>query len=528
MAMSDVTLILSQIEQGDSQAAEKLLPLVYDELRKLAAAKLAQEKPGQTLQATALVHEAYLRLVELVKEKLQPSLQAIGARVLGYAPFRAGLSMKSRPLVLSALLMTLLPLMALASDKESPVSAEAPPSAVIIPTLWNDHQFNLDYTVADLLTLLDAIQPEAIVVNDDTEWLRRGCPKNAYMPEVHVALDYARERSVPIFGSDTTPAPTYEADLKRSQEFMKRNPDVRAVESSFRKRLDSTTARIAREYSFTGERRDLQAHIAHIFPSKRMEWTDGRKTFASNESKKLAAEIERLAGNNPTCRSWVVLLPWEYAIGVEETMRVQSTVRLVAVTDYLPLKPAAIERRMNSRNTAWILAGAIDEWYGMWAPQAFPTERLGTLLGKLKRLAPGEPATAYLEARWLMQNRDYGEAELILKRLADSAGDAKFSFPINGKWIRPPWSSVRDKARLNLAFVYDYKGEREQALALYRELLEKGEQLNEEARWGSFVYDDNLAVVKSYTTMPYTGMPEEAFRHFPQTAKRPKCLLTDE
>jgi RNA polymerase sigma factor (TIGR02999 family) len=61
--MSDVTRILSQIENGDPQAAEELLPLVYEELRKLAAAKLAQEKPGQTLQATALVHEAYVRLV---------------------------------------------------------------------------------------------------------------------------------------------------------------------------------------------------------------------------------------------------------------------------------------------------------------------------------------------------------------------------------------------------------------------------------------------------------------------------------
>src|SRR5262245_19090096 len=60
--MSDVTEVLSQIELG-YHAAEQLLPLVYDELRKLAAAKLAQEKPGQTLQATALVHEAYLRLV---------------------------------------------------------------------------------------------------------------------------------------------------------------------------------------------------------------------------------------------------------------------------------------------------------------------------------------------------------------------------------------------------------------------------------------------------------------------------------
>ena len=62
--MNDVTRILSAIEQGDAKAGEDLLPLVYDELRKLAAQRLAREKPGQTLQATALVHEAYLRLVD--------------------------------------------------------------------------------------------------------------------------------------------------------------------------------------------------------------------------------------------------------------------------------------------------------------------------------------------------------------------------------------------------------------------------------------------------------------------------------
>jgi RNA polymerase sigma factor (TIGR02999 family) len=65
--MSDVTRILSAIEHGDPLAAEQLMPLVYDELRKLAAFKLAQEKPGQTLQATALVHDAYLRLVDAAK-----------------------------------------------------------------------------------------------------------------------------------------------------------------------------------------------------------------------------------------------------------------------------------------------------------------------------------------------------------------------------------------------------------------------------------------------------------------------------
>jgi RNA polymerase sigma factor (TIGR02999 family) len=62
--MAEVTQILSRIEHGDSSAAEQLLPLVYDELRKLAAARLANEKPGQTLQATALVHDAYIRLVD--------------------------------------------------------------------------------------------------------------------------------------------------------------------------------------------------------------------------------------------------------------------------------------------------------------------------------------------------------------------------------------------------------------------------------------------------------------------------------
>jgi RNA polymerase sigma factor (TIGR02999 family) len=65
--MSDVTRILSAIEDGDPSAAEQLLPVVYEELRKLAAQRLAQEKSGQTLQATALVHEAYLRLVDVGK-----------------------------------------------------------------------------------------------------------------------------------------------------------------------------------------------------------------------------------------------------------------------------------------------------------------------------------------------------------------------------------------------------------------------------------------------------------------------------
>src|SRR5262249_981435 len=79
--MSDVTHILSAIEQGDPSAAEQLLPLVYDELRKLAAARLAHEVPGQTLQATALVHEAYLRLVDVDKARTWDSRRHFFAAV---------------------------------------------------------------------------------------------------------------------------------------------------------------------------------------------------------------------------------------------------------------------------------------------------------------------------------------------------------------------------------------------------------------------------------------------------------------
>ena len=84
--MSDVTRILSQIESGDPSAAEQLLPLVYDELRKMAGAKMAYEKPGQTLEATALVHEAYLRLVDVEKAHHWDSRGDYSWRLPGHGP----------------------------------------------------------------------------------------------------------------------------------------------------------------------------------------------------------------------------------------------------------------------------------------------------------------------------------------------------------------------------------------------------------------------------------------------------------
>ncbi|MCR4339310.1 MAG: amidohydrolase family protein [Gemmatimonadaceae bacterium] len=71
---------------------------------------------------------------------------------------------------------------------------------VVVPTIGNDHQVNLDYSVAHLAALLDVIRPDAIIVDDNTAWLARNCPLNAAQPEIHVALGYAREFGIPIHG----------------------------------------------------------------------------------------------------------------------------------------------------------------------------------------------------------------------------------------------------------------------------------------------------------------------------------------
>lgn len=397
------------------------------------------------------------------------------------------------------------------------------PKVVIVPTLGNDHQFNLDYTVAHLMALLDLISPNAILVNDHTEWLRRDCPWIATSPETHAAVAYARERSLPIFGTGITPITTHEETAKIIKGYNERYPDARSIQVSARARLDAATAAFARDYSFTGESRDPHVLVTRIFRAKIAEWTPSRRDAVMTRSKQIAEGFERLAVSNPSYRQWAIVLSWGDALFVEEVLRERSTVKIVPINNYLPLKPEAIDKRMDYKNTAWILAGILDEWFGMWAPQVFPSERIAALLARLKRLRPGDPVTEFLEARWLMRNRDYKSAEPIMERLVNTAGDAKFPFPLNGKWIRPPWRSVRDKAKLNLAFLYDYKGEREKALKLYRELLELGDRLNDEARAGGYAYDDIRSVIESYTKEPYTGMPEEAFRHFPLTVKVPTC-----
>jgi len=418
------------------------------------------------------------------------------------------------------LLILLSPFRANESFAEESLAPVVAQQFVVIPTLGEDHQKNLDYSVAHVMALLKKIQPDAVIVRDYTDWLDAGRAYNAMSPESHVALEYSRQYSVSLFGTRAKSESTYRSatdNVARMNEYFK---DAETVANAYRPSLDSTAARVARDYSFTDTPKDLGTLIANVFPQERSNFELRVRQILSERCKETAQRIETLLAENSVKRRWVLLLTWPETAVLEETLNHVQGIELLPVTNFLPLTPEEIDDEMDLMHTAWILSGLLDEWYGMWAPQMFNGERIAGMLSRLKRLSPESPTSQFLQARWLMQNRDYGAAKTLLEDLVEKSADAKFPFPINGKWIRPPWSRIRDKASLNLAFVHDYQKDREKALKLYQELLDKGDHLNDEAQAIGYVFDDILSVITSYTERPWTGMPEEAFRHYRSIARR--------
>ena len=404
----------------------------------------------------------------------------------------------------------------------------AVPEVVVIPTLGTDHQFDLDYTVAHLEALLDAIRPDAIVLEDFTDWLRNGCVYQATAPETYVALKYAQRRDLPIWGTgwgrgDRPPRSDYDDAVRGAGQLNGRYTTPESVEKDYRRSLETTTARIAREFSFAPEPVTLAFLLQAGFTKWSASWSPARRGANISSGRQTADSVLSIIAANRQPRRWVVLMGWGRALTANEALQTHSSVRHRSVSDFMRAADRALANHMTAANIAWILSGTLDEWYGMWAPQVFPTQRIAGLLRQLQRLAPNDPTTRFLEARWLMQNRDYGAAEPVLVSLVDGAGDARFPFPINGKWVRPPWSSVRLKAMLNLAFLRDLQGNRDGALELYRQLLERGSELDAEARAAGYVFDDIRGVIESYTHSAYTGLPKEAFRHYRLGAAIPSC-----
>lgn len=398
---------------------------------------------------------------------------------------------------------------------------------VVVPTIGSDHQFNLDYSVAHVAALLDVIAPDAIVLDDATSWLARGCLLNPSLPEAHVSLAYAAERRIPIFGMRDWPPPLmadpFAATLRASNAEHERLADTVATRASWRDQMDRRSAQVARDYRYAIDPPALERLVPSGFAEREAAMSAQQRAASRTRAAALGDSVMRLVSSTPAIRQWAVVVNWSNAGPLVAALRGRAGIEVRAVESFLPLPAEALERRMDRLHLAWMLSSNLDEFYGMWAPQSFAGERIEALLRRLEQIAPKDPVTEYMRARWLMQHRDFTSADSILSRLAELEPDVAFPFPINGKWIRPPWSSVRRKAQLNHAFVLDYRGQREAALRIYRELLARGGELDVEARYFGYRYDDIQDAIRSYVDRPYDGSPSEAFRHLRGTVARPEC-----
>ncbi|HUR92074.1 MAG TPA: hypothetical protein VMY38_05315 [Gemmatimonadaceae bacterium] len=407
------------------------------------------------------------------------------------------------------------------------LAAQAPAARiVIVPTIGSDHQFNLDYSVAHLAALLDVIRPDGIIIDDASTWLARGCLLNAVPPEHHVALSHARTRGIPILGLRDWP-PTGVTDPYAASEraMLGANQSARdtvASRAAWREQLDRRTAEIARLYSHAPSTTGLAELLTGGFAARERALSSQQRTAGAARAAMLADSVLRRIPA-ASSREWAIVVNWAVAVPLMRTLHGRAGVTIVPVESFLPLPPGRLEARLDRTHLSWILSSNLDEFYGMWAPQAFARERLADLMRRLEIIAPDDPVTHYMRARWLMQNRDFAAADTIFARLAALDADVSFPFPINGKWIRPPWRSVRRKAQLNHAHILDYQGKREDALAIYRELIALGPQLDAEARSFGFLYDDIQAAIRSYIDVPYTASQSEAFRHLLGTVRRPEC-----
>ena len=326
-----------------------------------------------------------------------------------------------------------------------------------------------------------------------------------------------------VFGTRGWPADAYAQSVRSVQADNARLRDTASAFRMVRTVLDAKAAFIAREYSGNTEPQGIERLIAGGFLKREAAFTVNQRNSAARQAANFADSVEAVIATHRLPKRWAVLAGWAQARLVSDSLRTRPGLRVIPIDSFLPLSPERIDRKLDYRNLSWILSGVLDEWYGMWAPQAFPNRRIAILLGKLEAIAPGDPVTEFLRARWFMQHRDYAAASVILARLAVRTPDTPFPFPLNGKWTRPPWNSVNRKARLNLAFIRDYNGQRDQARELYRGLLTDGDALNTDARAFGYVYDDVRSVVESYIDHPYTGLPSEAYRHLASLVRIPDC-----
>lgn len=237
---------------------------------------------------------------------------------------------------------------------------------VVVPTIGSDHQFNLDYSVAHVAALLDVVAPDAIVLDDATSWLARGCLLNPSLPESHVALAHATERRIPIFGMRDWPPPlmddAFAATLRASNAENQRLADTAVTFAIWRTQMDRRSAQVARDYRDALDPPTLERLVTSGFAEREVAMSPQQRSANQTRAAVLADSVMRLVGSTPAVRKWAVVVHWSNAGSLEEALRGPPGIDVKPVASFLPLPAAALERRMDRLHLAWMLASSLDEF----------------------------------------------------------------------------------------------------------------------------------------------------------------------
>jgi hypothetical protein len=385
---------------------------------------------------------------------------------------------------------------------------------MVIAALHQNHLVYPHYGPHHVRALLRKFQPDAVGVEAPRDWLEQQKLVHPFVVEMYVAMDWARDNGIPAYGIDwqeqtlSQYEPDYSGRSEMSEKVLARDVETR---NRIARAADAHSRQMASiVYS------DIRQDVLYMHTSDIVQFLKGLERWPASWREALETRDRHIADNVLAVaqlehvQRLAVVIGGGHLPGLRKSLSDKPGIEWVDAVELLPLSDLEVEVKLS--DVYWRLSRHLDGFDMEWNPQWHDWRRTHDLLQRALSEAPDSAVTRYFQARWDWWMGSDRKAEGELQELTQLDPEFAFPFPINSIWLWPPLSSVRAKAMFGLANLYDYRGEREKALALYRQLLELGESLNAYGHQRAFLSYDVREYIESFLDEPYCRCAEEFYR----------------
>jgi tetratricopeptide (TPR) repeat protein len=385
---------------------------------------------------------------------------------------------------------------------------------MIIAGVHEGHLVYPHYGPHHVRALLRKFQPDAVGVENDRDWHGQQKLVFPFLVELYVAMDWAMDNGIPAYGIDwqeqtlSQSEPDSSGRSEFSQSVLAGDPEAR---NQIARGADSHTRQMSSiVYS------DIRQDALYMHTSDIVQFLKRFERWPAEWREPLEARDQHIADNvlavvqEEHVQRLAVVIGGGHLPGLHRRLSEEPGVEWVDATELLPLSDLEVEVTLG--DVYWLLSRHLDGIDMEWHKQQHDWRRTHDLLQRALSEAPDSAVTRYFQARWDWWMGNDRKAETVLQELTELDPDFAFPFPINSIWIWPPLSSVRVKAMFSLANLYDYRGERDKALALYGKLVQLGESLNVYGHQIAFTSRDVREYIESFLEEPYCRCAEEWYR----------------